>query len=217
MDRIESPLGLIPERLLQTIRQGDRVLFLGADLPLNYAGAPVDDLAQAGLRSADFRARAAAVTALGRLGNRFVGDILEMLGDDYPQVRAAAIHALETLQPDGAWREHLQYECYVPAGPFVMGDDHGDSDEKPAHEVNLDAYYIGKYPVTDAEYARYKADTGQPFTIPQGKADHPVVQVSWYDARDYAAWAKMRLLTEAEWEKAASWERGEEAAIPVGR
>jgi formylglycine-generating enzyme required for sulfatase activity len=94
---------------------------------------------------------------------------------------------------------------YVPAGPFVMGDDDSDrSDEKPAHEVHLDAYYIGRYPVTNADYKRYKDDVRQPFEIPEGKRDHPVVEVFWYDARDYAAWAGMRLLTEAEWEKAAS-------------
>jgi formylglycine-generating enzyme required for sulfatase activity len=144
------------------------------------------------------------VEALGRLDERFVDDLVGVLGDDYPQVRVAAIHALERLRPDGAWREHLQYECYVPAGPFLMGSEDGGPDEKPVHEVTLDAYYIGKYPVTNADYKRYKDDIGQPFEIPEGKADHPVVRVTWYDARDYAAWAGMRLLTEAEWEKAAS-------------
>ncbi|TEU19250.1 MAG: hypothetical protein E3J21_04305 [Anaerolineales bacterium] len=169
-------------------------------------GVNVDEIALAGLQDKNFRTRAAAVVALGRLGERFVEPIIGMLADDYPQVRVAAIHALERLRPDGAWREHLKYECYVPAGEFVMGDDQGDRDEKPAHKVYLDAFYIGQYPVTNAEYKRYMDDIGRAFDIPAGKADHPVVSISWYDARDYAAWAGMRLLTEAEWEKAASWE-----------
>jgi formylglycine-generating enzyme required for sulfatase activity len=176
------------------------------------AGVDVDAIARAGLKSDDFRARSAAVQAVAQLAlqaqtSAETSDVSEtsevligMLVDDYPKVRVAAIAALEALQPDGAWRAHLKRECYVPAGKFMMGED----DE--LHEVSLDAYYIGRYPVTNADYKQYKDDVGQPFEIPEGKADHPVVYVPWYDARDYAAWAGMRLLTEAEWEKAASWE-----------
>ncbi len=165
-------------------------------------GVAVDEIALAGLQDTSFRVRAAAVATLSQLGARFAEPIMGMLADDYPRVRAAAIAALETLQPDGKWRERLACECYVPAGKFTMGEG------KKAHEVSLDAFYIGKYPVTNADYELYMDDLGRAFQVPPGEADHPVVQVSWYAARDYAAWAGMRLPTEAQWEKAASWEPG---------
>ena len=114
-------------------------------------------IALEGLRSDSFRTRAAAVAALAQLGERFADNLIPMLADLYPQVRVAAIAALERLRPDGAWRQQLKCECYVPAGEFIMGDDKGDADEKPAHRVTLDAFYIGKYPVTNAEYARFIA------------------------------------------------------------
>lgn len=168
-------------------------------------GVPVDEIILVGLREANFRTRVLVVSRLAQLGEHFAKDIMGMLSDDYPQVRLAAIQSLEQMALDVAWRQHLVYECFVPAGPFIMGDDNGNKDEKPAHEVFVKALYIGKYPVTNADYKRYMDDTSRPFDIPQGKADHPVVSVSWYDARDYAAWAGMRLLTEVEWEKVASW------------
>ncbi len=92
-------------------------------------------------------------------------------------------------------------------GEFIMGED------KEAHPVNLDAFCISRYPVTNAEYARIMAHWGLGFEMPTGKENHPVTGVSWYDARDYADWAGMRLLTEAEWGEEEQRRGGERESI----
>ena len=123
----------------------------------------------------------------------------------------------------------------IPAGEFVMGSEDLDN-AKPPHRVYLDAFYIDRYPVTNAEYKKFVDATNRdvPFrnagwakpyewdrkkrTYPDGKADHPVVLVSWNDAVAYAQWVDGRLLTEAEWEKAASWDdaKKEKRVYPWG-
>lgn len=96
---------------------------------------------------------------------------------------------------------------YVPEGEFTMGSNDGETDEKPLHTVRLDAFWIDKTEVTNAMYALcVKAGACQPpfFGLPNSSYDnYPVVYVSWNDATDYCGWAGRRLLTEAEWEKAA--------------
>ncbi len=103
------------------------------------AGLDVSQIARKGLQNENFRVRAAAVQAVAGLGKQFSDELVGMLADEYPQVRVAAIHVLEHLRPDLGWHKQLKYECYVPAGSFIMGDDKSDKDyEKPAHEVYLD-------------------------------------------------------------------------------
>lgn len=108
---------------------------------------------------------------------------------------------------------------YVPAGEFIMGSNETFYDEEmPAHTVYLDAYWIDQIEVTNSMYAKC-VQAGQcnpPSSIKSSTADiyygipyygdYPVIYVSWNDANNYCSWADRRLPTEAEWEKAASWD-----------
>lgn len=132
------------------------------------------------------------------------------------KVSTYTVAEAKALLSDSKWRE-LNTMITIPAGDFIMGTDRPEADDQdePSHHVKLPAYMIDKYLVTNAQYARFVAATGHrpPLDwkngkIPQGEVLHPVTMVSWFDARSYAAWAKKRLPTEAEWEKAARGTKG---------
>ncbi len=86
------------------------------------------------------------------------------------------------------------------------------ADEQPAHEVELDGFWLYKHEVTVGQYARFLAATGYPappvWDDLQGHADLPVVAVSWDDAAAYCRWAGGALPTEAQWEYAARGPEG---------
>jgi formylglycine-generating enzyme required for sulfatase activity len=105
----------------------------------------------------------------------------------------------------------------VPAGEFMMGSNNGDANEKPVHQVYLDAFYMDKYEVTNALYQacvtagvctyyggimEHSITRPDYYTNPKYES-YPVVNVFWNNAKTYCEWRGARLPTEAEWEKAA--------------
>ena len=100
---------------------------------------------------------------------------------------------------------------FVPAGRFWMGCyESGEiqclSNEIPYHPVDLKAFFIDKYEVTQSDYLECVQALGCPVNVEFPgftAASQPVVGVSWGKAEAYCALVGKRLPTEAEWEKAA--------------
>lgn len=120
---------------------------------------------------------------------------------------------------------------YIPAEEFIIGSNDMDvnalakefgakqsvyfENEKPMRTIYLGSFYIDKFETTNEEYKLFISKTGRkpPIkwvngTYPTGKAKHPVVNVTWYDADIYCKWMGKRLPEEEEWEKTARGPKG---------
>jgi iron(II)-dependent oxidoreductase len=145
------------------------------------------------------------------------------------------IHSLSAIneQETPAWmlservQDHNQILprfAIIPAGPALIGNNDGFPDEMPKHSVDIPTFMMSVFPITNKQYARFLHQTYMPapchWDDPHfNQDDQPVVGVTWYAANSYCQWLQeqienqgqlypdyhVRLPTEQEWEKAASW------------
>lgn len=145
---------------------------------------------------------------------------------------------IETEFPAKDYVKHLPVFLSIPEGNFIIGCDNPSmpSEESPQHLLHLPEFQISRTQITNLQYAFFVSDTG--YKLPYHWSDirrlheynnHPVVNVSWYDAMAYCNWFTnkmqtmglldkqdiIRLPSEAEWEKAARGENG--FAYPWGK
>ena len=120
------------------------------------------DLAQVALRKAEKLARVRewqrAImrrNTLPAVERAFAGRTLAVLGDTRPEV----------MTLDG------MHFCFVPPGPFVMGDDQGADAEKLQHTVDLAyPYFIARFPVSVAQWREYVRASGHTVDDEHGRA-----------------------------------------------
>jgi formylglycine-generating enzyme required for sulfatase activity len=99
---------------------------------------------------------------------------------------------------------------YIPEGNFFFGSNKNSKDERPQLKINLPAYYIDKYEVTNKAYLKFIHATKSPYPkawsgkIIAAKYYNLPILVTYVEAAAYAKWCKKRLPTEEEWEKAAN-------------
>jgi formylglycine-generating enzyme required for sulfatase activity len=142
---------------------------------------------------------------------------------DRPEAAPKIVPRAEQRRDErGAARQSFEPEMIlIPGGEFLMGSDPRQDtdafpDERPQHHLSLPNYFLARTPVTQAQYREFVQATGH--RAPEGwtngnpsphKEDHPVADVSLFDAKEYCQWLSQvtgkdyRLPSEAEWEKGA--------------
>ena len=91
----------------------------------------------------------------------------------------------------------------IPGGTMMMGDDRHHHDERPIHQVTIPPFYLGKYPITQAQYRSVMGDER-----PSVNGDYPIESVNWHDAiafceqLSHQTGDRYTLPSEAQWEYA---------------
>jgi formylglycine-generating enzyme required for sulfatase activity len=155
--------------------------------------------------------------AMVRDGDRRRAEACFAAGLEIDSANAGLRRGRETLELTAGetrvWPKDGKTMVWVPSGTFRFGASPGDRsmslDELPAGERNIRGFWLDRDEVTNAEY-RLCVQSGA-CTPPSrtdayddpNRASHPVLWVSWFQAREYAGWAGKRLPSEVEWERAA--------------
>jgi formylglycine-generating enzyme required for sulfatase activity len=159
------------------------------------------------------------------------------LGGFLPPAAAAVanpVRVAKTLTPTAPVNDGFGDYVFVPAGPFRMGNDSKDAwaREKPAHTVELDAFYISKFEITNREWKKFRDDPGydEPRFWPNGRVvprdqvpywtqpnnhgggtpgsdDYPVIGVNWDAATAYCAWLSAKTGKRYRLPTEAEWEK----------
>jgi formylglycine-generating enzyme required for sulfatase activity len=135
----------------------------------------------------------------------------------------------------------------IPAGEFLMGAADAAADERPVHRVSVSEFFIGRFAVTNDEYARFVRATGHPAPSlrglplvagggrdlifkelaapyvweaghpPPGRSTHPVVLVSFDDAVAYCKWLSENTGRAVRLPTEAEWEKASRGDVPGRR
>jgi formylglycine-generating enzyme required for sulfatase activity len=225
------------DRLLKALR------FRADGLGLTPAATPTSTSAESSLDSSSPKTSnvSGGVNVEGQqvtIGNDVVGRDKIVQAGTYIEhatiIQAPPAHAVEEpLDANARTWGGVEF-VRIPAGAFVMGsaDDNAlaSDAERPQHCVEIPSdYWLARYPVTNEQFARFVETAQRPIALDKNwssKTDHPVVNINWREALEYCNWlqgvigkellanaGRVRLPTEAEWEKAA---RGSLAPVADG-
>ena len=113
---------------------------------------------------------------------------------------------ISVVKKNGDLKSFIEF-VDIPGGSFMMGSPPSEPQREiyePQYFIAVSPFKMSKYEITFDQYDAYCEATGKikPEDEGWGRGNRPVINVTWHEVNDFAAWAGCRLPTEAEWEYA---------------